>query len=698
VDRPLFAPDEGAGGTDPAARAEELRRRIREHDYRYYVLDAPTISDAAYDALFRELKAIEADHPMVATPDSPTQRVGAGIATTFDPVSHATPMLSLDNAFGEEELREWDLRVKRGLDLPSGTDIEYVAELKIDGLSISLTYADGVLQRAATRGNGLVGEDVTPNVRTIRAIPLSLQAGPGVLPSLVEARGEVYLSHAEFARINQANEETGAPTFANPRNAAAGSLRQKDPTITASRRLDVFFYAVGAFEGQRIASQWDLLDRYRQWGLRTNPHAALCHGVGAVVAFVGDWATRRRSLPYDTDGVVVKVNIASMQAELGSVSRSPRWAVALKYPAEQVRTRVERISVQVGMTGALTPVAELAPVRVGGVVVSRATLHNEDEIRRKDVREGDLVVVQRAGEVIPEVVEVVTDERDGSEREFVMPTTCPVCDAPVRRDEGEAVARCTGRSCPERVRQRLQHFVSRNAMDIESLGGKRLDQMLEAGLVKDPADLYALDSECLMPLDRMGAKLASGIVEAIATSRTRPLSRLIYALGIRHVGDHTADVLAERYGSLDRLMEAGEADLATVHEIGPAIAQSVAAWFDDDENRDLVRRLQASGVRAQAPATVERGSAFAGQLVVFTGALERMTRAEAEALVKREGGRAAGSVSRKTDLVVAGPGAGSKLDKARELGVHVITEEEFIELARAERAGTGSASDAPEPA
>ncbi len=676
-----FSQSDPSEQSELAQRVESLRRQIREHDYRYYVLDAPTVSDAAYDALFRELLEIERRAPHLVTPDSPTQRVGSSIAATFDPVAHRVPMLSLDNVFSDDELRDWDGRVKRLLAVPADIDVEYVAELKIDGLSISVTYSDGRLVTAATRGDGLVGEDVTPNIRTVRAVPLALpQTGPMPRPILIEARGEVYLPHDEFARINAENEETGAPTFANPRNAAAGSLRQKDPRITASRRLEVFFYAVGAVEGVSIESQWALLETYRTWGLRTNPHARLCKGMTEVLAFVHDWSQRRRELPYDTDGVVVKVNGFAAQAELGFVSRSPRWAVAYKYPTEQVRTKVERIVVQVGMTGALTPVAELTPVRVGGVTVSRATLHNEDEIRRKDVRVGDTVVVQRAGEVIPEIVEVVTEERDGTEQSFTMPDRCPACGGPVTRLEGEAIARCANRDCPEKLRQRLQHFVSRDAMDIETLGGKRLDQLIDAGLIRDPADLYTLTAESLMPLDRMGEKLASGIVEAIGNSRERPLSRLIFALGIRHVGSRTAEALADHFGSLQRLMDAGEDDLAAVPDVGPATAQSVVTFFADPASRRMVHRLLDMGVTGRIPEDAPSGDAFRDKTVVFTGALVRMTRTEAEALVRRHGGRPSGSVSKQTDLVVAGPGAGSKLARAEALGIRIIDEETFLAL------------------
>jgi len=554
-------------------------------------------------------------------------------------------------------------------------------------LSISLTYEQGRLTRAATRGTGTVGEDITPNARTIRGIPLVLRSDPevggGILPTFIEVRGEVYLSHAEFARINAANELTGAPTFANPRNAAAGSLRQKDPRITASRRLEVFFYAVGACEGYSFASQQELLATYHRWGLPVNPNTRLCNGIDAVIAYVSEWAERRHHLHYDTDGVVVKVNSFALQETLGFVSRSPRWAIAFKYPPEQATTKVERIVVQVGMTGALTPVAELTPVRVGGVIVSRATLHNESEIRRKDVRVGDTVVVQRAGEVIPEVVEVVTSARTGAETEFVMPSACPACGAPVERRPGEAVFRCPNRDCPEKLRQRLRHFVSRGAMDIESLGGKRLDQLVDAGIVKDPADLYTLTKEDLLGLERMGEKLADNILSAIQASRRPPLGKFIYALGIRHVGEHNAEVLAEHFGSMERLMSATEEELAAVEDIGPTIAASIVSFFNDEENRRLVQRLLDLGVAPVPPQRRESAGPLAGKTFVFTGKLERMSRPEAEALVKRLGAKASGSVSKQTDYVVAGPGAGSKLARAQSLGVRILSEDEFFEMVQA---------------
>lgn len=682
--------DKNLSDEDPIERRiQELRREIREHDYRYYVLNSPTISDAAYDALFRELIELERRAPHLITPDSPTQRVGGDVQTTFAPAPHIVPMLSLDNVFTEGELRDWDARVKRFLGMPLDTPIEYTAELKIDGLSLSVTYEHGVMVRAATRGTGTVGEDITPNARTIRSLPLRLHTQPAeVIPEVLEARGEAYLTHAEFARINAENEVSGAPTFANPRNAAAGSLRQKDPRVTASRRLQVFFYAVGEHTGVSFDSQMALLETYQRWGLPTNPHTRLCQGIQEVAEYIAEWAEGRHRLHYDTDGVVIKVNSFALQDALGFLSRSPRWAVAFKYPPEQARTRVQRIVVQVGMTGALTPVAELEPVRVGGVVVSRATLHNEDEIRRKDVRVGDTVIVQRAGEVIPEIVEVVTAERTGDEVEFTMPTVCPVCGAPVEKRPGEAILRCPNKNCPEKVRQRLRHFVSRGAMDIESLGEKRLDQLIEAGIVRDPSDLYTLRKEDLLPLERMGDKLADNILAAIEASRRRPLARFLYALGIRHVGEHTAEVLADHFGSVDKLMSATEEELARIHEVGPAIAQSIVSFFRDPDNRALVERLLALGVVPEPPRRRVTESKLTGKTFVFTGTLERMTRPEAEALVKQLGAKASGSVSRNTDYVVAGPGAGSKLARANALGVTVLNEDEFFRLIEESTQGT----------
>jgi len=678
---------------DVQIRAEELRAALNYHNYRYHVLDSPEISDAEYDKLFRELKNIEEVHPSLVSPDSPTQRVGADVVTTFEPAPHRVPMLSLDNAFGEEELRDWDEKIKRFLHVAADSNIEYVAELKIDGLSMNITFERGEFIRAATRGNGTLGEDVTANIRSVRALPIRLEkrelgdsakanhadAAPPI-PDLIEVRGEVFLTHEEFRRINETNELAGLPTFANPRNAAAGSVRQKDPKITASRRLNVFLYAVGACEGHSFESQIDLLNTYRSWGLRTNPNVRVCSNIAEVLEFTEEWATKKETLNYDIDGVVVKVNSFELQAELGFVSRSPRWAIAFKYPALQVQTKVEDILVQVGMTGAITPVAVLKPVAVAGVIVARATLHNEDEIARKDVRIGDTVVIQRAGEVIPEVVEVVISARTGGEQPFQMPTECPSCGTALVKPEGEAVTRCPNRQCPEKVRQRIQHFVSRNAMDIESLGGKRIDQLMDAKLVKDPSDLYTLTMEQLLPLERMGEKLATNILASIEKSRKSSLNRLLYALAIRHVGEHTAEVLADHFGTLPRVMAATVEELNAVYEVGLATAESVGEFFADEENRGMIERLLAAGVEPVGSESAPRSDRFAGKTFVFTGALTLFTREDAELKVKQGGGRASGSVSKNTSYVVAGEKAGSKLAKAQELGVPVLTEQQFAEM------------------
>jgi DNA ligase (NAD+) len=662
--------------------AADLRAEINHFNYQYYILDQPAVSDGTYDAKLNELRKLEETYPDLVTPDSPTQRVGSDAITTFAPVQHIVPMLSLDNAFGDEELREWDGRVKRNVGMPPEAPVEYAAELKIDGLSISLTYVDGKLERASTRGNGASGEDVTPNIRTIASVPLALRGKDH--PKRIEVRGEVFLTHPEFARINHTNEEAGQPTFANPRNAAAGSVRQKDPKITASRRLEVFFYAVGACEGHAFNSQLELLETYREWGLRTNPNVRVCPDIDGVMEFTGHWREAKAKLDYDIDGVVVKVNSFPLQQELGFVSRSPRWATAYKYPPKQATTVVDNIDVQVGLTGALTPVAHLRPIQLSGVTVARATLHNQDEIARKDVRIGDTVVVQRAGEVIPEVVEVVLSQRPDGTTPWIMPTNCPICGAGVIRPAGEAVTRCPNRACPEKQRQRLQHFVGRNAMDIEALGGKRLDQLVDAKLVSDAAGLFRLKIDDLLPLERMGEKLATNIITNIDQSRTRPLNRLIYALAIRHVGEHTAEVLAEHFGSLEKLIAASVEELNAVHEIGSTTAESIAEFFGDEENQSLVERLLEAGVKPTAPENAPQTDKFAGKTFVFTGSLTLFTRESAEGTVKQNGGRASGSVSKSTSYVVAGEKAGSKLAKAQELGVPVLTEEEFLEMVNAE--------------
>jgi len=680
-------------------RLEELRRLIEHHNYLYYVLDQPEISDAEYDALMRELLQLEEQFPDLRTPDSPSMRVGAPPLEAFATHTHRQPMLSLDNAFGAEELRAFDQRIKRFLAMPLDQPIEYVAELKIDGLAISLTYVNGVFVTGATRGDGLQGEDVTQNLRTIRAIPLRLRhpsTAPSSLfdeptvpiPSFVEVRGEVYLTHDEFRRINEEREQTGEPTFANPRNAAAGSVRQLDPRITAKRRLSLFAYGLGAVEGANFDTHWQILQTLKAWGFPVNPHARICSNIEEVIAFCEQWTARRQELNYDVDGVAVKVNSVLLQQDLGYVQRSPRWAIAYKFPAQQARTRILEVRWQVGRTGALTPVAIMEPVEVGGVTVSRATLHNEDEIARKGVMIGDEVVIQRAGDVIPEVVSVVEEARDGDEIPIVRPQRCPECGAPVEKPEGEAVARCVNLACPAQIVERIRHFTARNAMNIEGFGDKWVQRLFEEGLIHDPADLYYLKKEQVLPLERMGDKLADNLLQAVERSKQVPLSRFIYALGIRQVGERAAQLLAEYLGSLDALMNATEEQLLQIPEIGPATAREIVEFFRREENRRVIQKMLAAGVTPIAERQ-KRSDAFAGLTFVFTGALQRFTREQAEALVRELGGKASGSVSKQTSYVVVGESPGSKYQKALQLGVPVLTEAEFLKMVEeAQKAST----------
>ncbi|MDO8682761.1 MAG: NAD-dependent DNA ligase LigA [Armatimonadota bacterium] len=675
---------------DARRRAEWLRQEINKHNYYYYVLDSPIISDAEYDRLLRELMDLEQKYPRLVTPDSPTQRVGAEPQAQFRTHDHTEPMLSLANAFSEEELRAFISRACRMLKIPETEQLEYVCEPKIDGLAVSLTYVDGIFTVGATRGDGYKGEDITANLRTVKSIPLNLNRTWELaekserkfpIPTFIEVRGEVFLEHEEFRRINEDRSEKGEPTFANPRNAAAGSVRQLDPSVTSRRNLDMFAYAVGYVEGVTLDSQYELLEALRFWRFKTNPEIRLCSGVDSVWEFCREFDARRQALTYDVDGVVVKINSRRYQEALGSVSRSPRWAIAYKYAPTQAITIIRDIVVQVGRTGALTPVAIMEPVEVGGVIVSRATLHNEDEIKRKDVRIGDTVVIQRAGEVIPEVVEVVKDKRDGDEVEFQMPSNCPVCGADTERAPGEAVTRCIGIACPAQLAQRIYHFASRGAMDIEHVGPALVEQLLNAGLVHDPADLYYLTLDQLMSLDRMGEKSASNALAAIEQSKEAPLPRLIYALGIRHVGERTAQVLAEHFGTLDKLRNATEEELSAVMDVGPVVAASIARFFVQEETKMVMEKLRKAGVKPKEvtrPAKEE--AVLGGKKLVFTGELQTLTRDEAEALVHELGGTASSSVSKNTDFVVAGERAGSKLAKANELGVKVITEEEFLRM------------------
>ncbi len=668
-----------------ADRIEELRQQINHHNYRYYVLDQPTVSDAEYDRLMRELLAIEEEHRELVTPDSPTQRVGAMPATAFQSYTHRVPMLSLSNAFGEDELRAFDKRVKRMLAMEEDAGVEYVAELKIDGLAVSLTYENGRFVRGATRGDGFLGEDISTNLRTIRAIPLRMcvtqeSAIRSGFPPVIEVRGEVFMLHEEFRRINREREESGEQTFANPRNAAAGSIRQLDPSIAASRKLDIFIYGAGYMEDGAFASHFEMLDTFRSWGFKVNPNIRLCTSVESVLAFIAEWGEKRETLDYDIDGVVVKVNSLDLQERLGFVARSPRWATAYKFPATQETTVVNDIIVGVGRTGALTPVAIMEPVEVGGVTVSRATLHNEDEIRRKDIRIGDTVVIQRAGDVIPEVVQVITEKRTGAEREFVMPAECPVCGGDVERPEGEAVTRCVNIACPAQIKERIRHFASRGAIDIEGVGPAQVDQLIDKGLIRDPADLYYLTIEQILTLDRMAEKSAANTYNAIQSSKTPTLARLIYGLGIRHVGEHVAQVLADHFGSIEAVAGASEEELSAVPEVGPVIAASIRSFSEEEANMEVLRKLREAGVMPETGKLVETREGIAGKTFVFTGALQTFTREDAEEKVRALGGKATSSVSKNTDFVVAGENAGSKLQKARDLGITVLTEQEFEEM------------------
>jgi len=659
-----------------AGRIEKLRRQIDYHNYRYYVLDSPEISDAEYDRLLRELQELEAQHPELVTPDSPTQRVGAPLAEAFQAVRHSRPMLSLANAFDADEIREFDARLRRMLGPDAPAAMEYVCELKIDGLAVSLVYEDGRLVVGATRGDGAAGEDVTANLRTVKSIPLRLLA-PEKAPGTLEVRGEVYLDFREFVRINAEQEERGLAPFANPRNAAAGSVRQKDPRVTANRRLSSFCYAIADPEALGLTTHEQILTRLTELGFRVNPNCQKVKGIDPAISFYERWKSERRELSYLTDGVVIKVNPLALQDRLGQVSRSPRWAVAAKFPAEAEITVVRDILVSVGRTGALTPVAVMDPVEVSGSTVTHATLHNEDEVRRKDVRVGDTVRVRKAGEVIPEVVEVLTDRRTGKEKIFHMPDRCPVCGATAVRPEDEAVTRCTNVACPAQRRGHLLHFVCRGALDIQGVGPALVDQLLDRNMISDPADLFFLTKDDLLPLERMGSKLADNILANIQGAKTSPLARLIYGLGIRHVGDHVAEVLASHFPSLEALSRAAEEELSKAPEVGPKIAVSVADFFRQEKTRVLLEKLKKAGVKAEPPPQVAAG-AFAGRTVVFTGALSSLTRAEAENLVKSQGGRAASSVSKSTDFVVAGENPGAKCDDARRLGVTILDEAEFL--------------------
>jgi len=672
-------------------RVEELRSQLNYHNYRYHVLDSPEITDGEYDVLMRELRALEEEHPELQSPDSPTQRVGGAVSEQFGAVEHVIPMLSLANAFDEASLRAWHARASRLL----GRDVTgFVLEPKIDGLAIALIYRDGKLTVGATRGDGLRGEDVTPNIRTIRSVPFVLADSP---PPLIEVRGEVYLSRRAFERINEERAAAGLPLFANPRNCAAGSLRQLDSKITATRPLDIFVYALGQISEQEPRSHWEALERFQALGLRTNPNNTRAETIDEVVEQIAGWEARRATLPYEIDGVVVKIDDRDVQGELGSVGREPRWAIAFKFPPTQATTVLNDIGINVGRTGSLNPYAILEPVQIAGVTVKLATLHNEDDIRRKDVRIGDTVIVHRAGEVIPQVIGPVLSKRPPDAAPFSMPTACPECASPVVRPEGEVMSYCSGGLivCPAQRWRWLELYVSRGAMDIDRVGEKLLLTLLRQGLVNDPANLYTLTKEQLVVLDRMAEKSAQNVLDSIAASKQRPLYRLIWGLNIRHVGEKAAQLMAAHYGSMDAIMQATEEDVNAIEGIGPTIARSIVGYFANPQYRDVIARLAAAGVRVvdepSGGADAIDGPLSSKSFVV-TGRLPRSTRSQIEGRIKELGGVVHDSVTKKTSYVVVGEDAGSKLAKAQKLGTRILDEDLFDRLA------AGEVLPEPEPA
>jgi len=659
-------------------RVEELREVINHHNYRYYVLDSPEISDAEYDELMKELRQLEAEHPKLVTPDSPTQRIGAPPVEAFGVVEHPQPLLSLTNAFSYEDLAAWHKRVSK---LLGEHQFDLVCEPKIDGLAVALTYVDGLLTTGATRGDGYRGEDITQNLKTIRSIPLSV---PKEAPSRFEVRGEVYLPKAGFKKLNEERAEERLPLFANPRNAAAGSVRQLDSSITARRPLDIFIYGLGWAEGKAVPdTHWEIMQYLKSLGFKINPNSALCHSLDEAEKYYQSWAESREKSPYEADGIVVKVNSIALQQELGTVAHEPRWAIAYKFPAVQGTTRLIDIGINVGRTGSLNPYAILEPVRVGGVVISSAALHNEEDIHRKDIRIGDWVVVQRAGEVIPEIVEPIVSRRTGKEKIFSMPGRCPVCGSEVIKPEGEAMHRCTNAACPSQALERIKHFVSRGAMDIDGVGEKLCQALFEAGLVKDAADLYSLTKEQLLSLERMADKSAYNVLNSIAESKDRPLARVIFALGILHVGEQYAELLAEQFQSIDQLAEASQEELSALPSIGPKIAESIVAFFRQEGNRQIIEKLRKAGVRLEREKVKEAKPEklpLAGLEFVLTGKLESFSRSEGEAKIKALGGKVGSDVTKKTSYLVVGIDPGSKLAKAAKLGIETLKEAKFLDL------------------
>jgi DNA ligase (NAD+) len=671
---------------------KELRKKITHHNHRYHTLDDPEISDADYDRIFRQLLDLEAEHPELVTPDSPTQKVGAKLQETFSPVNHRLSMLSLENSFNDQDIRDFDARIKRFL--KDDSTIEYTVEPKIDGLAVELVYENGTLTVASTRGDGNVGENVTQNIKTILSVPLTLTQPKDFfpIPDLLEVRGEVYMETGRFEKLNHKRQAKGLPAFANPRNAAAGSLRQLDHKVTAKRPLDMFCYGIGTISDPEFETHSELMFVIQRWGLRVNkPHIQVCRTTDEVIDHCHKIEETRDQFPYEIDGAVIKVNQLDLQARLGQKSRSPRWAFAYKFAPTQETTKIISIDVQVGRTGALTPVANLEPVEIGGVLVKRATLHNQEEIVKKDIREGDTVIIQRAGDVIPEIVKSIKSNRTGQEKEFIMPTQCPVCKGTVGKKDEEVVLRCLNPSCSAQAKESLRHFVSKGAMNIDGLGNKIMTQLIDKGLVADEADIYCLEFDDLIKLDKIEKKSAENLLAAIEKSKQTTLARFLFALGIRHVGEHSAELIANSLGDIESVQNATEEDLefrkATTNQtetgikgIGKEIAGSLVAYFEEESNKRLIERLLETGIQIETPQRSSAESALWEKSFVITGTLESMKRSEAKELILSKGGRVASSVSSRTDFLVAGDSTGSKLEKARDLGITILDEEEFRKL------------------